>query len=103
MVWGNLTSGGGGGGWGGRYSTKFNTGRLRPEVQPLNLFCTTFDRKGTPFLYLLLTNGTSFAYRVKNATFLLTAVNARGVLPYMGYYRYVPRNRVWFLTFSVLK
>ena len=32
-----------------------------------------------PFLYhvyLLLTNGTPFAYRVKNATFLLTVVNA---------------------------
>ena len=29
-------------------STKFYTGRLRPEVQPLNLLCTIFNRKGTP-------------------------------------------------------
>ena len=30
-------------------STKFHTGRLRPEVQPLTLIHTTFDGKGTPF------------------------------------------------------
>ena len=32
-------------------------GRLRPEVQPLNLSYTIFHKKGTPFVYLLLTNG----------------------------------------------
>ena len=35
-------------------------GRLRPEVQPLTLLCTIFHEKGTPFVYLLLTNGTPF-------------------------------------------
>ena len=35
-------------------SKKFNRGRLRPEFQPLNLFYTIFDGKGTPFVYLLL-------------------------------------------------
>ena len=47
------------------YSTKFYTGRLRPEVQPLTHQYTIFDRKGTPFTYLVYT----FAS-------LLTAVNA---------------------------
>ena len=37
------------------YSTKFNTeGGLRPEVQPLTLLYTIFERKGTPFVYLPL-------------------------------------------------
>ena len=36
------------------YLTKFNIGRLRPEVQPSTLFLYHFDRKGTPFIYLLL-------------------------------------------------
>ena len=35
------------------------TRRLRHEVQPLTPFITIFNRKGTPSLYLLLTNGTS--------------------------------------------
>ena len=39
--------GGGGGGW---YLTKFNTGRLCPEVQPLTLLYTTLAAK-VPFLY----------------------------------------------------
>ena len=45
-------------GWGhcpgvGRgYSKRFCTGRLCPEVQPLNLLYTIFDRNGTPFIYL---------------------------------------------------
>jgi len=43
-----LTSGGRG------YSTKFYTGRLRPEVQPLTLLYTNVSRKGTPFVYLPL-------------------------------------------------
>ena len=33
------------GGGGGEYSPKFNTGRLFPEVQPLTLLYTVFDRK----------------------------------------------------------
>ena len=45
---------------GGGYSTKFYTGRLRPEVQPLTLLYTIFDRKGLSLVYLLLTNGTTF-------------------------------------------
>ena len=53
-----------GGGGGGGYLTKFNTGRLRSEVQPLTLSYTTlaekvtllytyYWKKGTPFTYLL--------------------------------------------------
>ena len=45
-----LLSGGGGG---GGYSTKFYMERLRPEVQTLTLLYTIFERKGTPFVYLL--------------------------------------------------
>ena len=37
-----------GGGWKGGYSTKFYTGRLRSEVQPLTLLYTSFDRKVLP-------------------------------------------------------
>ena len=33
---------------------KFYAGRLCPEVQPLTLLYTIFDRKETPFVYLLL-------------------------------------------------
>ena len=39
------------GGWG--YSTKFYTGRLRPEVQPLTLLYTIFDWRGTPFVKMV--------------------------------------------------
>ena len=56
----NFTRGVGGGG----YSTNFYTGKLRPEVQPLILLYTIFHEKGTPFVYLLLTNGTPFTYLV---------------------------------------
>ena len=42
------------------------TGRLRPDVQPLTLSYTIFDRKGTPFVYLSLKNGTPFTYHFKN-------------------------------------
>ena len=45
---------------GGRYSTYVYTGRLRTKVQPLTLLYTIFHEKGTPFVYLLLTNGTLF-------------------------------------------
>ena len=41
----------------GKYSTEFYSGRLRTEVQPLTLLYTIFDRKGTPFVQPLLTNG----------------------------------------------
>ena len=46
------------------YSTNAYTGRLRPEVQPLTLLYTIFHEKGTPFVYLLWTNGTSFTHFV---------------------------------------
>ena len=50
------------GGGGGGYSTKVYMRRLRPEVQPLNLSYTIFDGKGTPFVYLSLTNSNPFIY-----------------------------------------
>ena len=31
----------------GGYSANFYTGKLRPEVQPLTILYTIFDRKGT--------------------------------------------------------
>ena len=37
-------------GGGGGYSTKFNTGRLRPEIQPLTLLYTILAEK-VPLLY----------------------------------------------------
>ena len=60
----------------GEYSTKFYTGRLSPEVQPLTLLYTVFDRESTAFMYLPLANGTPFVYLVSNFASLLTAVNA---------------------------
>ena len=56
----------------GEVSTKFYIGRLHPKVEPLTLSYTNLDRKGTPFVYLLLTNGTPFTYLVAS---LLTSVN----------------------------
>ena len=44
------------------HSTTSYTGRLRPEIQPITLLYTIFDRNGTPFVYLLLTNDTPFSY-----------------------------------------
>ena len=38
-----------------------------------------FHEKVTPFVYLLLTNGTSFTYPVSNFASLLTAVNAPSI------------------------
>ena len=61
---------------GRQYSKKFSTGRLRPEVQPLTLLHIIVDRKGTPFVYLLLTNGTPFTHLVQTFATLLTAINA---------------------------
>ena len=49
----------------GGVSKTFYTGKLRPEVQLLTLLYTIFHEKGTPFVYLLLTNDTSFTYIVQ--------------------------------------
>ena len=48
------------------YSKKFYTQSLRPEVQPLTLLYAIFREKGigTPFVFLLLTNGTPFTFLV---------------------------------------
>ena len=37
-------------------------GALRPEVQPLTFLYTIFDIKDTPFVFLLLKNGTPVTY-----------------------------------------
>ena len=42
---------------------------------PHTLLYTIFGRKGTPFVYLPFTNGTSFTYLVSNFASLSTAVN----------------------------
>jgi len=55
----------------GRYSRNVYTGRLHPEVCPLTLLHTIFDRKGTPFIYLPLKNGSPFTYLLKNTASLL--------------------------------
>ena len=47
-----------------------------PKVQPLTLLYTVFHRKSPPFVYLLLTNGTTFTNLVQNFASLLAAVNA---------------------------
>ena len=60
----------------GGYSTEFNTGRLHPSVKPLILWYTIFDRKGTPFVYPLLTNGSPFTYLDYSFASFQTAVNA---------------------------
>ena len=52
------------GGGSTQYTTNVYTGRLRPKVQLLTLLNTIFHEKGTPFVYLLLTNGTPFTYLV---------------------------------------
>ena len=61
-------------GGGGSYSTNVHKGRLWLEVQPLTVLYsfTIFHKKGTPFVYLLFTNGTPFTFFAS----LLTAVNA---------------------------
>ena len=41
---------GGARGWKEGQSTELYTGRLCTEDQPLNLLCTSFDRKDTPFM-----------------------------------------------------
>ena len=70
--WTGIRHGYGPGGEG--YSTTFYIGRVRPEVQPLTLLYTIFfTKKGTPFVYLLLTNGTlsHTLYRTKRGSSLV--------------------------------
>ena len=52
-------------------STKFHTGGLRPEVKPLTLLYTSFDRKSTPFEshFVNVTNDTPFTYRKLSCLF----------------------------------
>ena len=51
--------------------------RLRPEVQPLTLLYTIFDRKGTFFVYLPLKNGTPFTYLLKSTAFLFLTLGRK--------------------------
>ena len=53
-------------GGGGGYSPK----RLAPRTNLLPFVCTILDRKGTPFVYPLVTNGTPFTYLILNAASL---------------------------------
>ena len=53
----------------------FIWGGSAPRSNPTHLY-TIFHEKGTPFVYLLLTNGTPFTHLVQNFAPLLTAVNA---------------------------
>ena len=67
------------------------TRRIRPEVQPLIFLYTTFNRKGTPLVYILLTNGTLLTY---------LALEAREKLPgdevtYMGFSDMRVKHCVW--------
>ena len=49
----------------------------RPEIQPFTLlYALLYDRKGTLFVYLPLTNDATCTYVLLNAPPLLTAVNA---------------------------
>ena len=57
------------------YSNKFDTRKLCPEVQPLNLLYTIFVRKRALFVYLLMINGTPFEYLIHSFLSLSTAVN----------------------------
>lgn len=53
--------------WGGglgRYSTRFYMGTLYPEVQPIILQQTIFDRIGAPFVHFLLAISALFTYLV---------------------------------------
>ena len=45
---------------GGGVPKNNHSGTRRPDFRPLTLLYTIFDRKGTPFVYLPLNNGTSF-------------------------------------------
>ena len=50
----------------GRYSTNFYTGKLRPEVLPLTLLYTIFERQGIPTSLFTL-NQNHLARRLKYA------------------------------------
>ena len=58
------------------FATKVYKERIRPEVQSLTLLYTIFDRKGTPWLYLLLAMQViPFTCLAQNFASLLTTVN----------------------------
>ena len=44
----------------GELPDKVFVGEAPPQVQPLTLLYTIFDKNSTPFLYFPLTNGTHF-------------------------------------------
>ena len=64
-AWCERGAGGGGGGGGERYLTKFNTGRLRPEVQPLTLLYTICWKK-VPLSHTYFTKSCSHFHVVLN-------------------------------------
>ena len=61
-----------GGGGGVTQQNNVHKGRLWLKVHPLTVLYTIFHKKGTPFVYLLFTNGTPFTLFASP----LTAVNA---------------------------
>ena len=63
---------GAGWGWKQGQTTELCTWRLLPETQPLNLLCTTFDRKSTPFMLYWY----PFHAPSKNTKSLWTILNA---------------------------
>ena len=66
------TPGGGGGGL-----NKVLYGWLRPFIYPIHIFvCTIFERKATPFVYLLLTNSNPFHIPILELVIPLPAVIA---------------------------
>ena len=56
-------------------------------LNPLPFYIPFFTKKGTPFVYLLLTNGTPFIHLVWNFASLLTAVTVRAVFLTGVFYR----------------
>ena len=44
---------------------KFYKRRLLPKVKHITLLYTIFERNGTPFVYILLTNGTPLKYNFR--------------------------------------
>ena len=64
-----------GGGGRGAAQQSLIRGDSAPSSNPLPFPVPLFTEKVSFFVHLLLTNGTPFAYRVKNATFPLTVVN----------------------------
>ena len=59
----------------GEIQKVLNGGRLLPGVQPITLLYTFLHRKVTPFVYILLKDGTPFSYLVSNFASLSIAVN----------------------------